>query len=459
MKKISIKLLMAAALAFAFISCASSSSDDSSNNNNSSVVITEDTADWLDDSVPSFCETYKDLIPYTGFAVEYGNFGSNWGTKQELYYNDVQKGLAKHANTITMGNEFKPQFVMAWWGNPPTVSGSFIASNGITIKTPVLNGLQRIDDILTICKKNGLKMRGHTLAWHSQTEDSFFCKDYDKSKALVSREEMEARLEWYIKTVLEHVTEWEQKNNGGEHIIWAWDVFNEVTPDGSSDLLRTNSKWYQVYKNSDFVVQAFQYANKYAPADVKLCYNDYGGIYGTNLSAKHTSQMKIVDLILSHKDDATLPTRIDAMGLQSHYSVKVSAGAVESEIKDFINKGLDVHITELDIGTWDNYNNANDSVGTSGKQFNSLAAAYKAYFQVYIKNRKTDSTHGVENVTVWGLNDENTWLNVESNGQMQWLGNCKQYPLLFTKSDNGWKYYPKPAFNAVIAAATEFSAE
>lgn len=456
MKKISIKLLMAAALAFTFISCASGSSDDSSNNNNST-VIADSTIDWLNESVPSFCETYKDLIPYTGFAVEYGISGYS---QNELSYTDVQKGLKKHANTITMGNEFKPQFIMQWWGSKPEIKGTFTATNGTEIQTPVLKGFNNVDAILTICKNNGLKMRGHTLAWHSQTEDSFFYENYDpSSKKLVSATVMEARLEWYIKTVLEHVAEWEQKNNGGEHIIWAWDVFNEVTPDGSSDLLRTSSKWYQVYKNSDFVVQAFQYANKYAPADVKLCYNDYGGIYGTNLQAKHTSQMKIVDLILAHKDDAALPTRIDAMGLQSHYSVKVSAGAVESEIKDFINKGLDVHITELDIGTWNNYNNSKDSVGVDGKQFNSLAAAYKAYFQVYIKNRKTDSAHGVENVTVWGLNDENTWLNVESNGQMQYLGNCKQYPLLFTKPGSGWKYYPKPAFNAVIAAATEFSAE
>ena len=122
-----------------------------------------DSKDWLDPSVPSFSKTYEKYFEHVGFAVEYGNFGSNWGTKQELYYDDVQKGLAKHANQITMGNEFKPQFVMAWWGNTPSTIGTFTASNGVTIKTPVLNGLQRIDDILVICKKNGLKMRGHTL--------------------------------------------------------------------------------------------------------------------------------------------------------------------------------------------------------------------------------------------------------------------------------------------------------
>ena len=93
----------------------------------------------------------------------------------------------------------------------------------------------------------------------------------------------------------------------------------------------------------------------------------------------------------------------------------------------------------------------NDFFSIQNKQYISLAEAYKAFFKVYIQNRKTDTKHGIESITLWGLNDENTWLNVPQNGQMQWLGNCIQYPLLFTKKNN--KYYPKGAFFAVIDAA------
>ena len=415
--------------------------------------------DWLDESVPSLYETYENYFDYVGFAVEYGIVG--WSdSNSELYQTYVQKGLAKHGNHITMGNEFKPQFVMQWWGNKPEISGTFTATNGITIQTPKINGFNNVDTILSICKKNGLKMRGHTLAWHSQTDDAFFYEDYDTSKSTVSSKVMEARLEWYIKTVLEHVANWEKQNNNGEHIIWTWDVFNEVTSDGSqndaatssdnSHWLRTEgSKWYDIYGNADFVIQAFKYANKYAPADVKLCYNDYGGVYGTSTNNKHKSQLRLVKLILSHKDDATLPTRLDAMGLQSHHSVRVSKSAVENEVKDFINLGINVQITELDVGTWDNYNNTKDIVGTANKQFYSLADAYNAYFKVYLNNRKTESKKGVESITIWGLNDENTWLNTP--GQQMWLGECTQYPLLFTKKNNS--YYPKGAFFAVIDAA------
>ncbi|MCR4733720.1 MAG: endo-1,4-beta-xylanase [Treponema sp.] len=486
------------------ITVKSDTSDDSDENDDST-----DSTDWLSDSVPSLYETYKDYFEYIGFAVEYGNFGSSWGTKKELYYPDVQKGLAKHANTISLGNEFKPQFIFSWWGNKPSSTTDFTGSNGVTTKVPTTNsleGLSRVDSILSICKKNGLKMRGHVLLWHSQTDDAFFTEDYSSNGTLVNADEMDARLEWYIKTILAHVADWEKTNNNGEHIIWAWDVINEVTSDGStssaassstdSDWLRTSgSKWYTVYNNSssitnyytgekyksyDFIINAFRFAQKYASEDIKLCYNDYGGLSGTSTSNKHQSQLRVVDLILNHKNDTNWPTRLDAMGLQSHYSVKNSASAFEKEIKDFIAKGIDVQITELDIATCDNYKNSSDTVGTSGKQFNSLSDAYAAFFKVFLDNRKTSSTKGIDSITIWGLNDEATWLNTTS--QIKWIGESIQYPLLFklinnvagnkntitnsdgTKTlgtvdlyDDGDSFAIKPAFTSVIQTAAKYS--
>ncbi|MCR5387110.1 MAG: endo-1,4-beta-xylanase [Treponema sp.] len=424
-------------------------------------VFADSPKDWLDDEVPSLYKTYEKYFDYVGFGVEYGNFGSNWGTKKELNFSEVQKGLVKHANTITMGNEFKPQFIMAWWGKKPEVSGTFKASNGITIKTPVLKGLSRLDEILSICKANSLMMRGHVLVWHSQTEDAFFYEDYDTTKNLVGKDEMNARLEWYIKTVLEHVALWEKKNNGGKHIIWAWDVVNEATSDNSQPgayessypehWLRTaGTKWFDIYDSEEFIINAFAFANKYAPKDVKLCYNDYGGIYENRMSDKHESMLRVVDLLLKHKSDP-LPTRIDVMGLQAHCNVKNGAAIFEKEIKDFILRGIDVHITELDIGTWNGYNPNTDAVKITGKQYKTLSAAYKDFFAMFIRNRKTEDKHGIECVTIWGLNDEATWLN--SPSQRVWLGNCDQYPLFFTKK--GKSYIPKKAFYAVIEAAEE----
>lgn len=59
---------------------------------------------WLDSSVPSLYETYKDYFEYVGLACEY----DSWNEVKELVKDDVCEGLKKHGNTITMGNEFKP---------------------------------------------------------------------------------------------------------------------------------------------------------------------------------------------------------------------------------------------------------------------------------------------------------------------------------------------------------------
>ena len=386
--------------------------------------------DWTSKEVPSFKETYKNYFDYVGFACEYGIKG--WSEK-EFATTYVQQGLSKHASTITMGNEFKPQFIMAWWGKNPAVNGSFKASNGLTIKIPVLNGFSSVDTILELCKKNNLKMRGHVLVWHSQTEEAFFHQDYDSAKAYVSREEMTARQEWYIKTVLEHVAEWEKKNNNGEHIIWAWDVVNEAIADGSSELRKNDSSWYKIYNSSEFIINAFRFANKYAAKDVLLCYNDYN----CNENLKRSGMLKLLDEILQAEKLKDLPARIDVMGMQSHISKNTKVADIDAAIKAFAQKGLNVHITELDIATEAKYD------------ADELAEAYKNVFKNYIANRKTDTKKGVSCVTIWGLNDESTWLN--SPSQIKWHQNTTQYPLLFELK--GGKYIPKKAFYSVIEAS------
>lgn len=388
---------------------------------------------WTSDKVDSLYETYKNYFDTFGLAI--GN--------TELTSPKIQEGLIKHVNTITMGNEFKPDFVFAWaWGQ---VSDSnlkdFTSSKNVTIKVPSnIPSFASQDAILQKCKDLGLKMRGHVLVWHSQTPKNFFRENYKENGSLVDIETMEARQEWYIKTVIEHVQNWEEKNNNGEHIIWAWDVVNEAASDNGTNLRTGNegSDWYSIYKNDKFIVDAFRYANKYAASDVLLCYNDYNCL----IDAKRAQMIKIVDAIIAAQTDSTLPSRINAMGIQSHISVNNTAAQFENAIKAFTAKGIDVQVTELDIATETKYD------------ANKLADSYKALFTTLIKNRKTDTKHGVSSITIWGINDESTWLNTPS--QMQWHGNTTQYPLLFEKNDNG-EIVTKKAFDAVINAAKDYT--
>ena len=132
-----------------------------------------------------------------------------------------------------------------------------------------------------------IKVRGHVLVWHSQTPEWFFHEDYDASKDYVGTEEMNRRLEWYIATVLDHFTGVDSPYHG---MFYGWDVVNEAVSDQGTKYRTdaenageplsqathgSNSSWWHVYQSNEFILNAFRYANKYAPADLELYYNDY----------------------------------------------------------------------------------------------------------------------------------------------------------------------------------------
>ena len=373
---------------------------------------------WTD--VTGVKEVLKDYFDYFGFCVSYNNT-----FKEPL----LQKGLPIHASCITMENEFKPDFIFAW--TKPNKLTEFRGEDGKLYEVPAdIPNFKQMDSILSDMKKLGLKMRGHVLVWHSQTPVWFFQKNYSRNgeTALVNPAEMNARMEWYIKTVLEHVADWEKKNNNGEHMILAWDVVNEAASDNSTETnyLRdeSSSKWFAIYKDVTFIVNAFRYANKYAPKDVELVYNDYGCASPN----KNKAICKIIDAIQAAPD-----ARIDAAGMQTHISINDSATNFEKAVKNFLAKGINVQITEMDVAN-----------GTSNYNAMKLKDCYKTYFKMFIANRKLPGKKGIEGVTLWGVRDEWTWLNSMHKGHTQ-------YPLLF----NDKNFYCKPAYYGVLEAAEE----
>lgn len=419
---------------------------------------------WLADSVPSIKQTYSDTFDYIGLAVEYGNFGlkctgdkytgtythdKSWDTPSELYYSEVQQGISKHANTITLGNELKPQFLLQWWNGDGSSQSkkTFTASNGLTIQVPdKLNGEALIYATLNAAKNAGVKMRGHVLTWHSQTPEGFFRENYSKNGALVSKEVMTARHEWYIKTVLDCVAQWEKANGyagkeTGNHLIWAWDVVNEAMADdagttytgtnqnwlrGSTsetqgkDPANGGSHWYEIYKNEEFIINAFRFANAYAPADVKLCYNDYNE-YMTN---KTSAIEHIADLIKNGSEQTVggknVKPRLDAIAMQSHVGTSwPSISEYESALKKFLAIA-DVHVSELDF---------------SAETPQEAEKAYADYFKMLKKYGKNyNGTHKITCVTIWGINNESSWINPSTNYNTG--EKYKSYPLLFTIVDN-----------------------
>ncbi len=259
---------------------------------------------WVD--APSLKLAAVEEFDYFGIAVN----------ANDLADPAIMDGLVVHADSVTIGNEFKPDYIL---GKEPASTTTFIALDGNEYDVPASLNFTTVDASLELCRVNGLEMRGHVLVWHSQSPDWFFREGFSGSAALVSSTVMNARLEWYIKSVLEHITEWENTNNAGERIITTWDVVNEAVSDNpdSAVWLRgsdgsTDTDWFAIYGDEEFIVNAFVYANRYAPAEVLLAYNDYNA----ERDYKTTGIVRVIESIQNNPD-----ARIDVLGMQSHHSM------------------------------------------------------------------------------------------------------------------------------------------
>lgn len=316
---------------------------------------------------------------------------------------DSYKELVKtHFNSLTMENEMKPDSLLDY----NTCKSDPVKYN----ENPAIS-LARAEAGLKFAKENGLKMRGHTLVWHSQTPRWFFTEGYsfEADAPFVSRELMLKRMENYIRQVMEYV----QTNY--PDVIYAWDVVNEaINPgDGHPDGLRTESLWYQVV-GEDYIERAFEYARKYAAPGVKLFYNDYN----TEESAKVVFISRLAKKLIEQGT-------IDGIGMQTHINMtSPSLTDIDSSVQTYAKLDLELQVTELDMYTTLN----------TEEELQAQATRYKRLF-LYFKKWK-ESGIKLTSVTFWGTTDDRSWLN---------KGNLPCYPLLFDKNME-----KKPAYDGVL---------
>lgn len=357
--------------------------------------------------------------------------------------------VTKHFNSVTLGNELKPDALFGYSNGtcPGTTTDTL---NGETIEVPVLD-YSRAEAILDYIVKwneenpgDQISVRGHVLVWHSQTPEWFFHEDYDKTKDYVSPEEMNKRLEWYIKTVLTHFTGEGSKYEG---LFYGWDVVNEAVSDstgtyrsdveGGNDSLTddthgSKSSWWKVYQSNEFIINAFRYANKYAPADVELYYNDYNDSTPSKVGP-------IVELLKAVKEAEG--TRIDAMGMQAHHNIdSPTMEQMEDAARQYAAVVGKIQLTELDIKA---SNTFDGTEATLKDEYNKQAYRYK---EIYESLKKLQS-EGVEvgGMIVWGVIDGNSWLQSNASVGGGADGTQTQCPLLF--DDN---YKVKPAFWGIV---------
>lgn len=303
------------------------------------------------------------------------------------------------------------------------------------------------DAMVDWCEKNGLKVWGHTLAWHAQTPAWFFQAvnpktveaqparrqggGFDPNAPRLSMDKMWEnsikgdlaskkvaleRLENHIKTVVGRY----------KGRIIGWDVFNESIIDGGDGLTEglRNFSWYKV-AGPEVLTKAFKWAHQADPK-AKLYYNDYNIEQGAvENKGKHASSMLLLKRLI--KEGAP----ITGVGIQGHWHLDTNLADVEKAIENYASLGLKVSITELDVtATGDNSGAFGVNQGDRkipAENYQKQAEVYKKLFEIFMRHSNV-----VERVTFWGLSDTRSWRR-------------GQDALLFDGQLN-----PKPAFEAVI---------
>lgn len=301
--------------------------------------------------------------------------------------------IKKEFNSITAENDMKP--------------GELHPAEGVW-------NWERGDKIADFCRKNGIKLRGHCLVWHSQFCDWMF---NDKNGKPVSKEVFYSRLRDHIHQVV----------NRYKDVVYAWDVVNEAMSDagrgwrGHEPNPYRESKLYKLC-GDEFIAKAFEYAHEADP-DAILFYNDYN-------AATPIKRDRIYNMV-KKMQDAGVP--ITGIGMQGHYNIY---GPSEEDVDSALTKYSElvdhIHITELDI-------RCNEEMGGQlrfSRGENNAIPPYIAtlhedqfarIFRVFRKHKDV-----IDNVTMWNLSDADSWLGVNN------------HPLLF---DENLK--PKKAYYAV----------
>jgi endo-1,4-beta-xylanase len=343
-----------------------------------------------------------------GLATKYaGTFPIGAAIDSQSYMTHASV-LKAHFNSVTTENEMK-------WASLEATENSFNYATA--------------DAMVSFAMTNNMKIRGHTMVWHSQNPSWVFSNG---SGGLPTRDVLLARMKNHITKVMQHYA--------GK--VYAWDVVNEAIMENGSFRDGTladdkKSLWYQIIGES-YIAEAFKAAHAADP-NAKLFYNDYYDYIPTK-------QQAIYNLIKGLKDQGI---QVDGIGMQCHLNIQASTDPnnqayyqdvshLEDAIKLYSSLGVAVQVTELDMSLYiPGITYTSDQYYTTATFTDALknqqADRYYQFFQLF-RNYKNVIT----GVTFWGIADDNTWLSEFSSMR-------KDFPLLFDTNHN-----PKPAFWAVV---------
>jgi GH35 family endo-1,4-beta-xylanase/peptidoglycan/xylan/chitin deacetylase (PgdA/CDA1 family) len=319
------------------------------------------------DSAPPLREAYVNQFPI-GNVMSPGETGS---PRFEI--------LTRHFDIITAENAMKPI--------------SLQREKGVFT-------FEQADLMVNAVLAKGLKVHGHTLAWHQQSPEWMNHEGIPRNEAIEN-------LTAHVKTVAGHF----------RGRVISWDVLNEAVidnPPNPADWRSSlrQSPWYKAI-GPDYVEILFKAAREADP-EAKLYYNDY------NLDNQNKA-LAVFTMVkeLNEKNPKAGPL-VDGVGMQGHYRLNTNTDNVRLSLERFISLGLEVSITELDI-------QAGSESKQTDRQLLEQGAVYARLFTIFREHAAK-----IGRVTFWGLDDGASWRSAAS-------------PCLFDR-----ELKTKPAFYAAL---------
>ena len=305
------------------------------------------------------------------------------GAPAQLHDDRFNKVAATHFASLTPENQMK-------WETIEPQPGKFV--------------FQAAEPLVAFAAENHMRVRGHTLVWHSQLAPWV--------KGL-SGEALHAAMISHVKGVVDH---WKGK-------VGQWDVVNEALADGPSGRLRTDSPFTAL--GPTFIDDAFRAAHQADP-NAALFYNDYE-IEGTE-SAKSDAAFALVKRL----KEGGVP--VHGVGFQMHVDPRhwPAPERIRANIARFAALGVAVEITEMDVAVGEIAGSIDQKLERQRVLTHDIVAACLA----------VDACSGI---TFWGLTDRYSWLNSPRWGALR--GQLPHYPLPFDAD-----YRPKPMVAGILDA-------
>jgi endo-1,4-beta-xylanase len=351
---------------------------------------------------------YPTSNPIPGLGTKYASYFPIGAAVNSTTYMTHAPLIKAHFKSMTTENEMK-------WDATEQTENTF--------------SYTAADTLVSFAMQNGMKIRGHTLVWHSQNPSWVFST---ASGGMPTADVLLGRMRNHITKVMQHFA--------GK--VYAWDVVNEaILPDGSyrdgNQPSGQNSLWYQII-GPTYVAEAFKAAHAADP-NAKLFYNDFYDY----IPAKQQGIYNLVKGLLAQG------IQVDGIGMQCHLNIAPSTDPtnqgyyqdvshLEDAIKLYSSLGVAVQVTELDMSLYiPGITYTSDMFYTPATFTDALknqqADRYYQFFQLFRNYRNV-----ITGVTFWGIADDATWLSMFASGR-------QDFPLLFDTNHN-----PKPAFWAVV---------